>query len=104
MLRDLAAFHLFRAPIPIFVSLVDIRLRVSCDFAAVKFCLSEGIHAGTTSLVRACGERRNSPKLKNPSSSYIFLSFEKSTSDLSSHGYCHSRRRYYRRSNCLLPI
>jgi glycine/D-amino acid oxidase-like deaminating enzyme len=71
MLRDLAAFHLFRTPIPIFVSLVDIRLRVSCDFAAVKFCLSEGIHAGTTSLVRACGERRNSPKLKNPSSSYI---------------------------------
>jgi hypothetical protein len=45
------------------------------------------------------------PGFCGSSSSYISLpSFEKYTSDLSSHGHCHSRRRHYWHGNRLLSV
>jgi hypothetical protein len=55
--KRLGSFFTCFAPLSLFfVSLVGVYLRVSCDFVGVKFCLSEGVHADTTSLVKHVGK------------------------------------------------
>ena len=56
---------MFRASIPIFVSLVGVRLRVSCDFCCCEIFV-RGRSCRHHIIGQACGEGRNSPKLEEP--------------------------------------